>query len=314
MNPFQHFTIAHLKHTASLRALLGVCLSVAMSPAFARFDAQTCQAVYQLAPTHAQAHSDATGQWWFTPQKVDTQDLQLPPTPEHLSLSPADTEHFIGGLNDTVLVRWRSNDADAVASANEQPYLIVRDGPPIKDIQGQILGTFTQLIALAQIDSRYQVTHTEDVTPATHQGDSEYVAPLRITQTQVEVDRGDRVLPRMCLNTLPHNATPPKSPATVNQAQVLGFAQANAIGAKSNLILIDQGQAQGVQTGQIWSISDTIRSQSENNSVTRKRGQATILQAFDTYALARINNTEREVARGTTLFRTQATAVTTEPK
>ncbi len=310
MNSFRYFSIARPFYAHCFVALLGSTALAAHGQTLPKYDAQACAALYQLSPTEVQMHEDATGQWWFSPQTESNSDANTemaaaarhPAAASTLSLSPADTERFLGAKGDTVLVRGLSSSPDVPMDVRNNAYFIVRTRAPILDLQGKEIGAFTQLIAKARWDHRVDVSATANPNANNY----EWVAPLRITQTLAEVDRFDRVIPRVCLNPLPVSSNLSDSShltAPTTQAHVLGFANAHSIGARSTMLVMDQGAAHGVRSNQSWALVDVLNPTTAS-SVTRTRGQVRIVQIFDTFTVVRSDASEREITRGSILKRT----------
>lgn len=265
------------------------------------FDADECQTVYQLSPTEVQLHDDARSQWWFVPY-ADQPEYSAS---KSLELTPVGDERFLDAHNDTILIRWQSKLSDALSRTRAESYLIVRNGVPIRDMQGRMVGSFAHLIAKARWDSRVQLAQN-DV-----QADSEswLAIPLRIEQSAREVDHNDRVIPRVCFNlskTMDNDALG-VSAVAATQAQVLGFADEYNMGAQTHLAVMDKGSTQGVAKGQIWFLIEALSKEKMNQSlaVSRVRGQVQVVQVFEQYSLIRIDASEREVMRGTYLKRAQ---------
>ena len=267
--------------------------------------ASTCTEVFQLQPSIVQAHGgdDGNGQWWFEPQGASDKAARS------LTLTPADAERFLGAKNDSVLIRWRSSMADAVHWAQREPYVLVRAGEPINDMNGNTLGRFVRLIAKARWDTRLSVEQPIN-QPTEHGATRELIAPLRIVQAAEEVDRGDQVIPRMCVQlTPPQSAAPAVLSTPSTQARLLGFLPATntrLMGAHNSIAIMDQGAEHGVAPEQRWSLVELI--DAKNTQVTRQRAQVRIIQVLPRYSIIQIQNAEREVVRGAYLRRLSPTA------
>ena len=265
------------------------------------FNADECQAVYQLSPTEVQLHDNAHSQWWFVPYLPEFEHNAS----KSLELMPAGDERFLDASNDTVLIRWQSKLSDALQRAGTQPYLIVRNGAPIRDMNDRIVGYFAHLIAKARWDSRLLVEQND-----VQVSEPWWVAPLRIEQSAREVDKSDRIIPRMCFNPnkpVSEGAFDVATTVAATHAQVLGFADEHNMGAQSHLAIMDKGGAQGVTKDQTWFLVDALGKEKMGQSlvVTRARGQVQVVQVFAQYSLIRIDASEREVMRGTYLKRAQ---------
>ena len=329
MNLSTHFTTALSKPAARQRiaaVLFGVCVFSAHAETAATDLSQsmTCAEVFQLQPSIVQAHGggDAYGSWWFEPHEFNQHEfkqheLSQPQAGNRaarsLPLTPADAERFLGAKNDSVLIRWRSSVSDAsqlARLAQREPYLLVRAGEPINDMNGKTLGRFVRLIAKARWDTRLSVELSDNnSTP------NEFIAPLRITQAVEEVDRGDQVVPRMCVQlTAPQSVAPTllsASNAPSTQARLLGFlpaSNARLIGAHNSIAIMDQGAEHGVTPEQRWALVEMIDAAPKNTQVTRQRGQVRIVQVLPRYSIIQIQNAEREVVRGAYLKRLTPTA------
>ena len=268
-----------------------------------KFNADVCQAVYQLAPSEVQLHDNAVSQWWFVPHPSSLDKTERA-APNSFALSPANAEKFLDANNDTILIRWHSKFEDALRWASTQPYLIVRNGPPIRDMNGNVIGSFSHLIAKAHWDSRLLVEQAH-----TDASERLLVAPLRVEHAVSEVDKDDRVVPRICLNAITPAHQRFNNTTTATQAQILALADTHSMGAQSHLAMMDKGGMQGVAKNQTWFLVDALSKEKIGNplSVTRARGQVEIVQVFEHYSLIRIHHSEREVMRGTFLKRAQAT-------
>ena len=270
--------------------------------------ASTCTEVFQLQPSIVQAHGsdDANGQWWFEPQGASDKGARS------LTLTPADAERFLGAKDDSVLIRWHSSVADAERWAQREPYVLVRAGEPINDMNGNTLGRFVRLIAKARWDTRLSVEQPIN-QPTEHSATRELIAPLRIVQAAEEVDRNDQAIPRMCLQVTPSQSTAPavfSTPSTPStQARLLGFLPATntrMMGAHNSIAIMDQGAEHGVTPEQRWSLVELI--DAKNTQVTRQRAQVRIIQVLPRYSIIQIQNAEREVVRGAYLRRSSPTA------
>ena len=258
------------------------------------FNADTCQSIYQLAPSTVHSHDNASSQWWFEPYTPESS------APHSLALKPANTEKVLDAGDDTVLISWRTQVGDALQRAKTEPYFIVRTGAPIRDMNGHTVGSFSHLIAKARWDTRLQVAQAEPKDAA-----FSLMAPLRIEYAVGEVDKNDRVIPRVCLNNTTatdENTFTPTHVAT--QAQIIGLADAPSMGTQSNLAIMDKGGVDGVNPNQTWFLVDVLSQEKRDAlSVTRTRGQVELVQVFERYSLIRIQRSEREVMRGMYLQR-----------
>jgi hypothetical protein len=303
MNRFPSFCSVYRVNACWLSICLCGLMPHAQAQVSEKFNADACQAVYQLSPTEVQVHDNALSQWWFVPSSSSGKSEHT--APNSLELSSASEDKFLDASNDTVLIRWQSKASDALRWANTQPYLIVRNGAPIRDMNGNIIGSFSHLIAKARWDSRLLVEQAH-----TDASESLLIAPLRVEHAVSEVDKDDRVVPRICLNAI---ITPAhqrfNNTTTATQAQILALADTHSMGAQSHLAMMDKGGMQGVAKNQTWFLVDALSKEKMGNplSVTRARGQVEIVQVFEHYSLIRIEHSEREVMRGTFLKRAQAT-------
>ena len=302
MNRFPSFFSVYRVNACWLTICLCGLMPHAQAQVSEKFNADACQAVYQLSPTEVQVHDNALSQWWFVPSSSLGKSEYT--APNSLELSSASEDKFLDASNDTVLIRWQSKANDALRWANTQPYLIVRNGAPIRDMNGNVIGSFTHLIAKARWDTRLLVEQADTESP-----EYRLVAPLRVEHAVSEVDKNDRVIPRMCFNAAKstNDAFNPVTSAT--QAQIIGFADSHNMAAQSHLAMMDKGGMQGVAKNQTWFLVDALSKEKMGNplSVTRARGQVEIVQVFEHYSLIRIEHSEREVMRGTFLKRAQAT-------
>lgn len=324
MNLSTHFTTALSKPAARQRIaaiLFGACMFSAHAETAATDLSQsmTCAEVFQLQPSIVQAHGggDAYGQWWFEPHEFKQHELNQPQAGNRaarsLPLTPADAERFLGAKNDSVLIRWHSSVSDAAQLsrlAQREPYLLVRAGEPINDMNGKTLGRFVRLIAKAHWDTRLSVESS-----GSNSATREFIAPLRITQAVEEVDRGDQVVPRMCVQlTAPQSSAPTllsASSAPSTQARLLGFlpaSNARLIGAHNSIAIMDQGAEHGVTPEQRWALVEMIDAAQKNTQVTRQRAQVRIVQVLPRYSIIQIQNAEREVVRGAYLKRLTSAA------
>lgn len=258
------------------------------------FNADTCQSIYQLAPSTVHSHDNASSQWWFQPYTPESS------APHSLALKPANTEKVLDAGDDTVLISWRTQVGDALQRAKTQPYFIVRTGASIRDMNGHTVGSFSHLIAKARWDTRLQVAQAEPKGSA-----FSLMAPLRVVHAVSEVDKNDRVIPRVCLNNTTATDENTFTPTdVVAQAQIIGLADAPSMGTQSNLAIMDKGGVDGVNPNQTWFLVDVLSQEKRDAlSVTRTRGQVELVQVFERYSLIRIQHSEREVMRGMYLQR-----------
>ncbi len=309
MNLSAHFTTALSKPAAWQRItaiLFSVCAFSAHAETMAASTtAPICTEVFQLKSSIVQAHGgdDAYGPWWFEPYEASDKA-------EHsLTLTPADTERFLGANNDSVLIRWHSA-TDALRWAQREPYLVVRASEPINDMNGKTLGRFVRLIAKARWDNRVSVE--QPVHPSAEHGHAtrEWIAPLRIVQAVTEVDRGDRVVPRMCVQLTPAQSVVPAAlSAPSTSARLLGFlpaANTRLMGTHNSIAIMDQGAEHGVTPQQHWDVVERV--DAKNAQVTRQRAIVRIVQVLPQYSIIQIQNAEREVVRGAYLRRSSPTA------
>ena len=206
MNLFGHFTTAISRSVKQgLKPLFAILPLALSTPAWAQADAPSCEDLFGIAPSVVQVNggnADMYGQWWFVPYAgaVDTKNR----APEQsLPLTAANSDRFLGNKNDHVIIRWRSAIANAADFAKQGTYLIVRNGETIKDMNGKTVGHFTRLIAKGRWDANMLVDQPDDQ----QRKKAAWVAPIKIEQTNEEVDSGDRVIPRTCLSNEPFKNT-----------------------------------------------------------------------------------------------------------
>lgn len=275
-------------------------VSFTVSAQIAALEAPHCAALFQLQPTRAQVQGanaqDAYGLWWFEPNQATAASAIT------LALTPADSERFLGAKNDSVLMRWHSAQPEALSWAQRQSYLLVRAGEPIRDLQGQTIGRFVRLIGKARWDPRWLVE------PRAHEPaqNSEFMIPLRIEQAAVEVQAGDQIIPRLCLQTEPPQSAPVTlqgSPTT--QAHLMGLMNGHAglMGVHNSVGIIDQGAAHGVSPEQSWVLAEVATTHDAPVQIARARAEVRILQVLPQYSLVLIQNADREALRGATLKR-----------
>lgn len=298
MNLSSYFTLPRQIYTYGLMALLCTLTPYGQAQAQTKmvepFNADTCQSIYQLAPSTVHSHDNASSQWWFEPYTPESS------APHSLALKPANTEKVLDAGDDTVLISWRTQVGDALQRAKTQPYFIVRTGAPIRDMNGHTVGSFSHLIAKARWDTRLQVAQAELKDAA-----FSLMAPLRVVHAVGEVDKNDRVIPRVCLNNTTATDENTFTPTdVVAQAQIIGLADAPSMGTQSNLAIMDKGGVDGVNPNQTWFLVDVLSQEKRDAlSVTRTRGQVELVQVFERYSLIRIQHSEREVMRGMYLQR-----------
>ena len=318
MNLSSHFTTAFSQAVAWPRIaaiLFAACALSAHAETIDAPEASDCAEVFQLQTSRVQPHggADAYGQWWFEPHVANDEIRRS------LPLTPADAERFLGAKNDSVLIRWRAAAHDASTQgasqltnmAQRESYLLLRAGESIRDMDGATLGRFVRLIAKARWDARLSVA------PLGDNATREFTAPLRIVQAVEEVDRTDRVVPRMCVQlAAPQSVAPAALNAPTTQARLLGFlsaSNARLIGVHNSIAIMDQGAEHGVTLEQRWVLVEMIDAAQKNTQnhaqVTRQRAQVRILQVLPRYSLIQIQNAEREVVRGAYLKRLTPTAV-----
>ena len=303
MNLSSYFTLPRQIYTYGLMGLLCALAPYGQAQAQTNmiepFNTDTCQSVYQLAPSTVHSHDNASSQWWFEPYQSPL-NMSENAAPHSLALKPANTEKVLDAGDDTVLISWRTQVGDALQRAKTQPYFIVRTGAPIRDMNGHTVGSFSHLIAKARWDTRLQVTQAEPKG-----AEFSLMAPLRVVHAVSEVDKNDRVIPRVCLNnttaTDENTFTPTR---VITQAQIIGLADAPSMGTQSNLAIMDKGGVDGVNPNQTWFLVDALSKENKGSlSVTRTRGQVELVQVFERYSLIRIQHSEREVMRGMYLQR-----------
>ncbi|MBS1174062.1 MAG: hypothetical protein H6R05_193 [Burkholderiaceae bacterium] len=304
MNLSIFFTLARRICAYGCVAWLFWCMPQAQAQTVGKFNADACQAVYQLAPSEVQLHDNASSQWWFVPYPSSLNQSERA-VPNSFELRFANAEKFLDASNDTVLIRWHSKFGDALRWASTQPYLIVRNGSLVRDMNGNIIGSFSHLIAKARWDTRVLVEQTD-----TDGSEQLLIAPLRVEHAVSEVDKDDRVIPRICLNAITPTNQTFNNTVSATQSQILGLADTHSMGAQSHLAMMDKGGMEGVAKNQTWFLVDALSKEKIGNplSVIRARGQVEIVQVFEHYSLIRIEHSEREVMRGTYLKRATTTS------
>ena len=305
MNLFQHFTTALQAPTLRLFSVLGLIGFCATAQAEATA-VDPCADMFGLQSSAVPMQSgadDRYGQWWFAPESsFSSSDGASSKLPASLSLKPADAGRFLGAKNDDIIIRWNSAVMDAERWAQREPYLIVRQGAVIQGMDGKKIGHFVRLIAKA----RWSPDLLVDQPERQNTQNRELVAPLRIEQAVEEVDRTDRVIPRMCVQAEKAvSVDPPEAATHSRQAQILGFMDApnaRVLGTKSSIAIMDQGALHGVTPRQNWSLIEPVDSTGRDSkgriNIARQRGSLQIIQVLDRYSIVRIAETDREVARG----------------
>jgi len=185
--------------------------------------------------------TDAIAQFLTSPRVVDKNTLNESPYVIDFS-----GEHLIVGAGDKVYVR-------AINNHDNPSYIIYRGGETyINPETKEILGYEAQYVADARLE------RTGD--PAT----------LRIEKSDMEIRRGDRLMPstgnELALNYFPH---PPSKAIYGNIISVLnGVSQ---IG-QHNIVVIDKGSVDGLKTGHTLDIFQQGRTVNDPFSKTKNAG------------------------------------------
>jgi hypothetical protein len=187
-------------------------------------------------------------------------------------------EHIAGGAGDGIYVR-------AIEHTDQGGFMVFRSGKAYRDgATGEILGYEALYVAEAALQA------TGD--PAT----------LQLTQTEREVIIGDRIMPiemeKMQMNYQPH------APKRQIRGQIISVVDGVTEIGQYQIVVIDRGFADGVETGHVLDI--LRRSRYERDIVTsgfgemvalpeEKEGVLMIFQPFERVSFGLIMNATRAI-------------------
>ncbi len=167
--------------------------------------------------------ADAISQFLTSPKVVDQQDLANSPYVIDFA-----GEHLIAGTGDRIYVR-------SIENPESLSYTVYRQGQPyVRPVTGEVLG--------------YEAVYVADTTLQSA-GDP---ATLSVNKANSEIRIGDRLMVsdagELALNYFPH------PPATEISGSIISVMNGVSQIGQHNIVVIDRGTADGVETGQIFDI------------------------------------------------------------
>ena len=218
---------------------------------------------------------------------------------ERSSILPADaiehTPYIIGTADQRVLAaKGQTIYARGEGLVNGQRYAVYREGEPyyFTDAQGKkhSLG-----IELLQVASGIAVANEKDITT------------LELTDSyNAEVRRGDRVMPEQDA-MLPTLFYPVDAQQVTDGGKVIRVMGSISSAAKHGVVTIDRGSAQGVQTGQVFSITqqgEIIKDPKTKEAIRlpgQQIGSVMVFKTFDQLSYAYVLESELPIKLGSSI-------------
>ena len=236
-------------------------------------------------PSISAAFMDNQKLWWFVSSDGEKQDFKAQTLP---ILAATDALLWHNGS------RIVTTLPDGAASGR---FVIVRSTAIKKSTSlfGGDFGQYVEAIGVAQVEASPLLA------------DGGHKKALKIVFSNTEVVRSDRLLPESCLSIALVNTKMPMqselfSPANTDArpakvvALLNGREYANDL---NNVVIINQGRANGVSVGQKWSLVDGSNKEAAN---VTPYAQARVLQVFESMALVQVQKATHEVMVGSELY------------
>lgn len=234
--------------------------------------------------------------WWYNPKGDSESRYDF--ASQTLKILPA-TSTMLWSKGTRIIAQIVPAPTETVAYDNthDAAFLIVRNYPIKTSVYRPALGQYVEVVGRASYTAGSAVEAKEHMVRI----------PLTITAAHGEITAQDRLLPTSCFQQAHQQSLPAQNPITTTpnvadlqnvRARVITLLDLHLFGIKDNLVLMDKGQAEGIQINQSWQLIDQVK---HDNLSAKPFGHTLALQVFEHSALMQVIDSSKEVSVDTLL-------------